>query len=189
MLYLGTCRCQPEWPWSAVLLGGLGAAGAISSVVTVPPEAEPLTLAEVKLNHRIDSDIEDADLERLIQAAREYVEGYLAQSLVTQTREARYAYFDATWPSSVLPYGPVQSVASVEQDANSVYVVTYVAGYPAVGADLAGGIPASIKQAMQLLIGDWYENREDVVIGSVANRLTTALRSLLDFYRKRGGFA
>jgi Phage gp6-like head-tail connector protein len=189
MLYLGTCRCQPEWPSAALTYGRVP--GAISSVVVVPPAEEPLTLAEVKLNHRIDGDDEDTELERQIQAAREYVERYLGQSLVTQTREATYAYYDATWPASVLPYGPVQSVESVTQDSTTgLYVVQYIAGYPSAGeGDLTALIPASIKQAMQLIIGDWYEHREDIIVGTTAARLTTGLRQLLDFYRKRGGFA
>ena len=39
--------------------------------------------------------------------------------------------------------------------------VTYVAGYGDTGSD----VPAGIRQAMLLLIGAWYENREQTVIG------------------------
>lgn len=189
MLYLGICRCQPDWP--AGYRYGYGVPCAISTAVTVAPETEPLTLAEVKLNHRIDQDVEDTDIERMIQAAREYVEHYLAQSLHPQTRTATYAYYDPTWPMSVLPYGPVQSVESIVLDESTtpnVYVVTYIAGYPDAGE---GNIlvPAAIKQAMQLLIGDWYEHREDMIVGTITARMTTGLRHLLDFYRSRAGFA
>ena len=43
-------------------------------------------------------------------------------------------------------------------------------------------VPASIKQACKLLVGDYFENREAVVVGMIVAKNPTA-ESLLHFYR------
>lgn len=56
--------------------------------------------------------------------------------------------------------------------------VRFEAGYP------HGTVPAKVKQAMLLLIGEWYENRENVVVGNVtATELPFAVKSLLSMDR------
>lgn len=52
--------------------------------------------------------------------------------------------------------------------------ITFVAGY----GDSAATIPAAIKAAMKLMIGNWYENRESVVAGSYVE-LPMAVTALL----------
>lgn len=54
--------------------------------------------------------------------------------------------YGKSWPSSAL-----QPIAGVQ--------VTYVAGYAS-----AGRVPESIKQMVKLLLGAYYQNREDVVL-------------------------
>ena len=55
--------------------------------------------------------------------------------------------------------------------------VTYQAGY-ATAAD----VPAAIKAAIKLLVGNWYENREAVITGTIVNQLALAVESLLGSY-------
>jgi hypothetical protein len=194
MLYLGVCRCQPEWPYGWAAMPGMGAGLVLDTAVTVPPAVPPLTLEEVKLAHRIDGATEDSYITALIQAATDYCEAYTGLSFVTQTRTATMAAWPADAPnaSALLPFGPVQEVTGVEGDT-APFVVTYVAGFPPNEADppdLAANVPAGIKQAMQLLIGDWYEHRENAVVGTtVGGTLPVAVRALLDFHRVRRGFA
>lgn len=71
----------------------------------------------------------------------------------------------ASWPSFD-PY-PVNAVS-----------ITYVAGYGA-----ASTVPAHVKQAMLLLIGHWYENRETILIGTVSKQLEFTVSSLLAMRR------
>lgn len=52
--------------------------------------------------------------------------------------------------------------------------VRYVAGYGAAGA-----VPAAAKQAILLLVGHWYANRETVVIGTISKDLEFTIDSLL----------
>jgi uncharacterized phiE125 gp8 family phage protein len=74
-------------------------------------------------------------------------------------------------PPSVSPvYGYSWQSA---QDIPASVVVTFRAGY----AD-ADSVPVAIKQALLLMIGSWYDNRED----SVYN-LPTQSRVMLDHYR------
>lgn len=63
----------------------------------------------------------------------------------------------------------------------SRYVVTYTAGY-AVGATAdEWAAPEDIKQAVLLLVGHWFENREAVVVGaSSSGELPLAVSALLD---------
>lgn len=61
--------------------------------------------------------------------------------------------------------------------ANAVEV-TYTAGYGASHEN----VPDGIKLAMLLLIGHWYENREEVITGTVSKLIETASSSLLSPY-------
>lgn len=59
-----------------------------------------------------------------------------------------YLAYGASWPSVTLyPANPIQ--------------ITYKAGY----GDAAGSVPETWRRAILLLIGHWYENRENVVTG------------------------
>ncbi|KQV85441.1 head-tail connector protein [Rhizobacter sp. Root1221] len=54
---------------------------------------------------------------------------------------------------------------------------------PYVASDSTAAVPASIKQAMLLMIGHWYENREQVVLGTIATQVPMGASMLLDFCR------
>lgn len=54
---------------------------------------------------------------------------------------------DASWPSSTLQAGPS-------------IVITYVAGFGDAGSD----VPENYRQALLLILGDFYENRERMVV-------------------------
>ncbi len=66
-----------------------------------------------------------------------------------------------TWPNGTL------------RAYNSI-VVEYDAGWEA-----AEDVPQNYKQAMLLLIGHWYENREATTVGAVARSIEFAVESLL----------
>lgn len=80
---------------------------------------------------------------------------------------------NVSWPSATLP-----SVNGIK--------IRYVAGYPpdeAVPPDLAANVPQHVKQAIMLLVGHWYENRETVLIGSISKELEFTVQSLLSLDR------
>lgn len=71
------------------------------------PASEPVTLAEAKVQCRVDTSDDDAYISTLITVAREYVEGILDISLITTVWEARYDCFPL-W-EIILPRPPMQS--------------------------------------------------------------------------------
>jgi len=58
--------------------------------------------------------------------------------------------------------------------------VRYVAGYATAAA-----VPQSLKQAMLLLIGHWYENRENTTVGAIARDIPFGVDALCRNYRLR----
>lgn len=71
----------------------------------------------------------------------------------------------SAWPTTTL------------RAANGI-CITHVAGY-----GLAVDMPEDIKNAMKLLIGHWYENREDSTVGAVSRSIDFGVRALLGIDR------
>lgn len=186
----------------------------IVTLITGPAE-EPVTVAEAKAHLRVDLPDDDALIEGLIIAARQWVEQYARRALVTQTWELRAD----GWPASqfYLPWSPLAGVTSItgtDDDGNETVVssgnymvdtasepgrvtlkssvawpgttvrpagfaVRYVAGYGGVG-----NVPRVFKQAILLITGHLYENREEVTVsGMTAATLPMGVKALLWPYR------
>ncbi len=77
-----------------------------------PPQAEPLTLAEVRAHLRLDSGEEDALLTALIRTAREHLERTTGLCLLRQTWRL---YLDRWPPDGVIQIGrtPVQAIEKI----------------------------------------------------------------------------
>lgn len=71
-------------------------------------------------------------------------------------------------------------------DGNRI-VIRWRAGYG--DESEAFDMPGSIKQAMLLLLGHWYSNREAVVVGTISGVLSLAVESLLRPHRVLLGMA
>lgn len=157
--------------------------------VITPPDVEPVSLVEAKAHLRIDFSDDDAYILALILAARGFAENFQRRSLASQTLELTEHCFS---PVVRLQKGPVTAIVSVSYTAPDGSVQTISSGgYTLTSNDelippwgtywplttgvgdavriryTAGydSIPATTKQAMLLLIGHWYENREAVVVG------------------------
>ncbi len=76
--------------------------------------------------------------------------------------------YNATWPDT---YG-------VENDVT----VTYLAGHSTASAS----IPANIKQAVRMLVGHWYRNREASIVGTASVEIVLGLDALLESERVEG---
>jgi len=57
--------------------------------------------------------------------------------------------------------------------------IAYTAGY----GDAASDVPEDIRHAMKLLIGNYYEQRSDIVVGSNAGRIPNYISDLIHSYR------
>lgn len=88
-------------------------------------------------------------------------------------------YLDAIGAYIKLAYGQAWPPTYCRDDAVSV---TFTAGYGADGS----AVPLPIRQAILLLVGHWYENREAVNIGNITTALPFAVDALLAPYRRIG---
>jgi uncharacterized phiE125 gp8 family phage protein len=89
---------MPEYPAS-------GITPYRSLVVHTEPVVEPVTLAEVKAQAKVDISDDDALLQSYITMSRQYVESILDVAMITQTLEARYDTFPL-W-EIILPKPPM----------------------------------------------------------------------------------
>ena len=97
----------------------------------------------------------------------------------------------ATWASSNYVVGANMMPGMIRMSATGAFpsvtlyavepiVIRYVAGYAS-----AALVPQSLKQAMLLLIGHWYESREQVTVGAVARDIPFGVEALCRSYRHR----
>lgn len=92
----------------------------------------------------------------------------------SQTLDAADYRVDAeSEPARIEPaYGEAWPAA---QEVVNAVTVTYLAGWATAAA-----VPQSLKQAILLLVGHWYANRETVVVGTISGPLELAYQSLID---------
>jgi len=174
--------------------------------VTTQPENEPVTLEELRRHTRVfvEDEGEDAYLQALGKAAREWTEAVTCRSWITQTIEARFDAFPTSKPLT-LWYPPLQSVNSVTFGADAAtwdpsdYEV--VAGTPGeirpiagkswpgqgpVWVEFAAGygddpedVPAAVRHAILMLVAQYYEQRQPIVTGTIVAKLPYAVDALL----------
>lgn len=170
------------------------------------PSVTPVSLTEIKAHCRVDGSDDDTTLQIYLDAAVAHLdgaEGILGRCLVTQTWDYNLDAFDG---DIVVPLPDLQSVTSVTYvdsagatqtvsaadytvagqrivpdtswpvagDVPNAVTVRFVAGY-----GLAAAVPAAIKAAILLYVGDLYANREGS--GEFGNM---AARALLMPYKK-----
>lgn len=227
------------------------------------PAQEPMTLSEVKLHLRIDTDEEDTLIAAHILAARQYCEQHQNRAYAQQTIELTLD----DWPSYggepiEIPRPPLISVETVKYFGtdNAEYIwdpalyfvdtdsepgricpayseiypalqlrpingvkIRYMAGYPpvittttipagttpapvagtvvnadgtitttlinddgsatATTTDYCANVPRTVKNAMLLLIGHWYENREAAMTRTVSKDVEFSVDALLGIDR------
>lgn len=160
--------------------------------VITPPTEEPITLAEAKANLRVVFDDEDADITRMIRAARQMAEERLNRALMPQV--LAFAADEFCGPLRV-PRPPLREVDSIKYvDTNgveqtltgTVYILddfvdppmisaAYGTPWPTTRAQAgavvvqyqagyadAASVPEPIRQWMLLAINAFYEHRSAV---------------------------
>lgn len=184
-----------------------------SSALVTAPAAEPVSLTEAKAHCRIDGTADDALLTALIKAAREHVEIITGSALVTQTLDIKYDSFgpqidlphpplqsvtsikylddsgvEQTLASSVYRVNADRYPASITLDYNQAWPNLYPVSSPVTvrlvaGYGAASAVPQPIKQALLLLVGHWYENREESIAAVSLQPIPTGVAALLAGYR------
>jgi len=98
---------------------------------------------------------------------------YVDTAGTTQTlSSALYTVDTDSKPGRISPV--YAEVWPLTRDQLQAVTITYTAGYASAAA-----VPQVIKQAILLLVGHWYENREASLVGETSSALTLAVESLL----------
>jgi len=178
---------------------------------TTDAASEPISVTEAKDHLKVDASDQDTYIGTLITAARTYCENYCERSFISQTWVAYLENFSwdielergevisvttveyyndsdvLTTVSSTL-YNvsgriirPIDSWPSVNTDWPEAVVITFITGYGATEAD----VPEAINQAIKIMIGSWFENRQEVMVGTVPRAVPFAAHALLDQYKLR----
>jgi uncharacterized phiE125 gp8 family phage protein len=176
-------------------------------------EPVSLAEAKAHLRLEPEQTAEDAYLAVLIQAARQYAEEVCWRGLVTQKWEAVLEGFSGAemeLPRGHLDSivsvtyvdeaGVVQTVAPATYEADTVSVpgrllLAYGQSWPSARAQwnavrvrytvgwAAAEVPATIRQALLLLVAHLYEQRTPEVVGTIVSPVRFAVDSLLSPYR------
>ena len=85
---------------------------------------------------------------------------------------------DLTHNPARVGLSPNQSFPALA-DRISAVECKYIVGYGAAASD----VPTAIKQAVLLTCGNWYENRQEVVVGRTATELPKSAQYLLEQYK------
>ena len=185
----------------------------MSSFLLTGPSAEPLTLAEAKNFLRVDISDDDDLIAALIAGARIHVEAETRRALITQTWRLVRDEWPADGRLRVLPAPLRSVTAARVRDAQNVahavdpqaFVVdtagaalTFApwamaapgrafagieidveAGY----GDAAADVPEPLRQAIRLLVAQWYENRGISAAGQGVTQLPSNVSALIAPYR------
>lgn len=103
---------------------------------------------------------------------------YLPSTGGTATLSSTAYIVDAESEPGRIVLKDAQSWPSVTLQAANGVRVSFKAGYGA-----SSDVPQGLKQAMQLLVGHYYENREGVVVGSISTNVDMTVNSLVAGFR------
>lgn len=178
-------------------------------ITGTPSLDDIITVANLKAFLRVDHSDEDTYITALRQVAISYVET-IADTRLGDV--SAVGYLDSWMPAS-FPIGPVQSISSVTylstanttqtlgasfyysdlntsparirfvsppdlyDDALARVQINMVVGHP------EASIPTPMIQAVRLLVGHLYENRQEEITGSITARLKVGIDALVSPYR------
>ena len=175
-------------------------------------KAEAISLDEARKHCRILGTDDDDTLRIYIEAARNHVESLMENALVEgtyafyfNTSKSHYhiykpivsiTTFEYNIVTNTGAYGGSLSGSDYHMDTEQGLItindstmtdlyaqsnaikITAVVGQPNIGI-----IKGDIKLAMLLMIGHWFENREETIVGTTAAQIPTGARDLLAPYK------
>lgn len=172
--------------------------------------ADVISTAALKLFLRVDHSEEDTLIEALRLAAIQYCENYTNLKLGRVTATMYLDKFPVMWE---VPVAPVVSVDSITYNVSKATQVTldtdnyftdtnrkparisvisipdvYDYVYSGVQVNLTLGyeesaVPEAIIAAIRLLVGHYYEQRQETISGTIIANIPSGIHSLLNPYR------
>lgn len=113
---------------------------------------------------------------------------YLDELGVEQTFTAWY--LDTHQVPARVQLDPGESWPATEaQRVNAVRVRIQTGYVPADESPTGEPLPKTLRQAMLLLVGHWYENREAVIVGAIPAMLELTVHAMLTPYRLYTGYS
>jgi uncharacterized phiE125 gp8 family phage protein len=152
---------------------------------------EPVTLAEAKAHLRVIDDSDDAMIGGMITSAREVVEASTGRALAAASY--RWASERSIEVATRLPLWPISAVTAVSYldgevrravddytvDLDRSMLVLASPSGTALNVEFdttPEQIPAALKAAILLLVGDLYENAEATFVGTIVAENPTVRR-------------
>lgn len=156
-------------------------------IVIIPPDKEPVTLEEVKAHLKVLHNDEDGYINSLITGARIWCENYQTRKYVEQVIELAFDTFPAgimkLYPSPALEIiritgedknGKISEITNFTFCQENIGRLVFNS-LPALQLKKIGGVkirykagygkpeqvPEPVKLAIKLIVGHFYENRED----------------------------
>ena len=170
--------------------------------------SELLSLADAKAHLRINTACTDDDayITALIKAARLSAENFTGKQIGSQTWLMYQDEFSLETTISKAPINSIVSVTYKDEDGATQQITDYntdLTGFPSrlevkdlpalyeygynqFTVEFIAGfttLPDDLKQAMLFIIGHLYENRQDVVTGTIATTIPQASQYLMQPYR------
>jgi len=175
------------------------------------PATTLVSLSEAKTHLRIEHSNDDTYITTLINVATDIVEEFTRRKLVTQTwniyfdefppyidlqlgivrQVSQVGYFNqddvfVILPSTEYDVDLIAKPGRIYQASGKSFPQTYEkANAVKVTFDVgnASEVPSAFKQAILIIVGRYYENRQDVFVGTQVNELPTLVEHLLTPYR------
>ena len=181
--------------------------------VVTPASTYPVSLTEAKLHLKVDITTDDALITNLIVAAtqvsEEYTNRFFINTVINQTcttfLDLKQLYKSKVVSVTHVKYydsdNTLQTLASSNYVVNNQFEPAQInlvvdGSFPdiadridaveckyTVGYGAASDVPNAIKQAILLTIGNWYANRESVIIGRITSELPQSALWLLNTYK------
>lgn len=180
-------------------------------VQSVAPSGYAITTAEAKSHLRVDGSDEDALIDLYIEVATELVEAQAGRVLLTQTWVEEFKTSSKRVNLTKSPVSSITSVKYYDTDNNQqtatlsdftlvksedspyinsdnwpaaysradAYEVTYVSGY-----GVAADTPAKLRQAILLIVGQYYEHRMNATEAKLVE-MPLAAQHLINLERAR----
>lgn len=154
---------------------------------------ELVSLSEAKSYCKVDYNNDDGLITRMIEQARVWCENYISKDIMSKQRKY---FLPKTNGLFDLPFAPVNTIDEVKINGTTSTAYEIIGlnketlelnsgenekveiTYTTLGLD-----DVLIKQAILQLIGTYYENREDFVVGYSINEIPTNVKSILSSFK------